>query len=299
MRDPYFQQWNVTIQKSVRDFLSLEAAYVGSKGSKLEFSRPVNVPLPGPGAIQDRRLWTRFAAGSYVENGGYSTYNAFQTKAEIRAWHGLTLLSSYAFAKSIDNLSADVQGYSSQDPNNNNGEKGPSDFDVRHRWVTSINYGLPFGKGSHGPLAYMVRDWEVGSIVTMQSGLPFSPTISTDSANTGTSLRPDRLGSGTVENRTLARDFDPTAFGVPAPYPFGNSGRNILNGRGFRNWDFIAVRNFRIREPLVLQFRSEFFNLTNTPAFGLPTANIQSPTVGQVLSAGEPRDIQFALKLIF
>ena len=299
MRDPYFQQWNVTIQKSIRDFLSIEAAYVGSKGTKLEFSRPINVPLPGPGNIQDRRLWTRFAAGTYVENGGYSTYNALQTKVEIRAWHGLSLLSSYAFAKSIDDLSADVQGYSSQDPNNNNGEKGPSDFDVRQRWVNSINYSLPFGKGSHGPVSYLIRDWELGSIVTMQSGLPFSPTISTDSANTGTSLRPDRLASGKVDDRALARDFDPTAFRLPALYTFGNSGRNILNGRGFRNWDFIAVRNFRIREPFVLQFRSEFFNLTNTPAFGLPTANIQSPTVGQVLSAGEPRDIQFALKLIF
>ena len=86
-------------------------------------SRPINVPLPGPGTIQDRRLWTRFAAGTYVENGGYSSYNALQTKVEIRAWQGLSLLSSYAFAKSIDNLSADVQGYSSQNPNNNNAEE--------------------------------------------------------------------------------------------------------------------------------------------------------------------------------
>ena len=148
MRDPYFQEWNVTMQKSIRDFLSIEAAYVGSKGTKLEFSRPINVPLPGPGNIQDRRLWTRFAAGTYVENSGYSTYNSLQTKVgDSCVARFESFLSSYAFAKSIDNLSADVQGFSSQDPNNNNGEKGPSDFDVKHRWVTSTNYAMPFGKG--------------------------------------------------------------------------------------------------------------------------------------------------------
>jgi hypothetical protein len=299
MRDPYFQQWNFAIQKSVKGFLSMEVSYVGSKGSKIEFSRPINVPAPGPGNIQGRRLWTRFAAGTYVEDSAYSTYNALQSKIEIRAWHGLTMLSSYAFAKSIDNLSADVQGYSSQDPNNNNAEKGPSDFDVRHRWVTSINYALPFGKQGSSIFSHVVRDWELGSIYTMQSGLPFTPSISTDPANTGTSRRPDRIGTGELATRTLSRDFDVSAFRVPAAYTYGNSGRNILYGRGFTNWDFIIVRNFHIKEPIVLQFRAEFFNFTNTPAFGAPVTNIQAATAGQILSAGEPRDVQFALKLLF
>lgn len=299
MRDPYFQQWNATIQRTIKSVFSLEASYLGSKGTKIEFSRPINVPLPGPGNIQDRRLWTRFAAGTYVEDGGYSSYNALQTKFEVRAWRGLTLLSSYAFAKSIDNLSGDVQTYSSQDPNNNNGEKGVSDYDVKHRWVTSLNYSIPFGKSWHNALGYLARDWELGSIITVQSGLPFTPSIATDPANTGTSLRPNRIGQGTVPERSLKRDFDPGAFQVPSLYTFGNSGRNILYGRGFKNWDFIVARTFHITEPLRLQFRGEFFNLTNTPAFGLPVANIQSATAGQILSAGEPRDVQLALKLMF
>ena len=133
----------------------------------------------------------------------------------------------------------------------------------------------------------------------MQSGLPFTPSIATDPANTGTSLRPDRIAKGTVDERTLVRDFDPTAFRVPAPFTYGNSGRNILRGRGFKNWDFVALRNFRFREQANLQFRAEFFNFTNTPAFGNPVTNIQSATVGRILSAGEPRDVQFALKLSF
>jgi hypothetical protein len=86
---------------------------------------------------------------------------------------------------------------------------------------------------------------------------------------------------------------------VPQAFTFGNSGRNILYRRGFKNWDFITVRNFPIREQLRLQFRAEFFNFTNTPAFGGPVTNIQAANVGQILSAGEPRDIQLGLKLIW
>jgi hypothetical protein len=154
-----------------------------------------------------------------------------------------------------------------------------------------------FAKGQNGVIAQIIKDWEIGSIFTVQSGLPFAPSIATDPANTGTSLRPDRIGSGTIKTRTLARDFDPSAFRVPQQFTFGNSGRNILYRRGFKNWDFIAVRNFPVRERLRLQFRGEFFNFTNTPAFGAPVANIQAANVGQILSAGDPRSIQLALKL--
>src|SRR5882724_6446579 len=165
MRDPYFQQWNVALQKVVAKVISLEGAYVASKGSKIEFSRPVNVPVPGPGTIQNRRLWTRFASGTYVEDGGYSSYHALQAKLEIRSWRGLSLLSSYAFAKSMDDMSVDNQGFSSQDPNNNNGEKAVSDYDVKHRFVNSLNYVLPFGRGSSNILAPVIRGWELGSII--------------------------------------------------------------------------------------------------------------------------------------
>ena len=150
-----------------------------------------------------------------------------------------------------------------------------------------------------GLAGHLARGWELGGILSLQTGLPFTPSISTDSANTGTSRRPDRIGDGAVERRTLARDFDPTAYRLPAQYSYGNSGRNILYRRGFKNLDLVVLRRFKLGERASLQFRAEFFNFTNTPAFGAPVSNIQSATVGQILSAGEPRDIQFALKLSF
>jgi hypothetical protein len=283
----------------VANVLSVEGAWVGSKGTRVEFSRPVNVPAPGPGDIQARRLWPRFASGSYVENSAYSSYNAFQMKVEMREWRGLSWLGSYAFAKSLDNLSSDVQGFASQDPNNNNAEKGPSDYDVRHRYVLSANYALPFARIGRGILSHLVKNWEIGSIFTAQSGLPFTPSISTDPANTGNSRRPDRVADGSIVERTLLRDFDPAAFRVPLAFTYGNGGRNILYRRGFKNWDFITARNFPLQERFRLQFRGEFFNFTNTPAFGAPVSNIQAGNVGQILSAGDGRSIQLALKLIW
>jgi hypothetical protein len=299
MADPYIQEWNFTVQKAIHKILSLEAGWVGSKGTKIEFSRPINIPDPGPGAIQSRRLWPVFASGTYVEDSGYSTYNSLQVKVQIRGWHGLTLLSSYAFAKSLDNLSSDVQGFSAQDPHNNNGEKGPSDYDQRHRWVTSLVYAIPLAAGRHDLLGRIAHGWEAGSIVTWQTNTPYTPGITSDPANTGNSKRPNRLASGSLPDPSINLWFNPAAFAVPAAFTYGNSGRNILYGPRRINWDALAMRNFQIKDRLRLQFRGEFFNFTNTVSLNGPVTNIQAGNAGHITSAGAPRDIQLALKLLF
>jgi len=297
MRDPYFQQWNVTLQKAFGRVLSLEASYVGNKGTKLESSRPINVPDPGPGAVQNRRAWTRFAGGNYVEDSGGSTYNALQAKAEVREWRGLTLLASYAWAKAIDDGTSDPQGSTVQDPNNLRAEKGPADIDIRHRFVASFVYRLPFGGRGWRRIA---ADWQVGSIVSLRTGLPMTPTIGADTAGTGrTNMRPDRVGTGVAAVRTLEMDFDLSAFRTPASYTYGSAGRNPIYRRPVRSWDFIASRRFRLHERTQLEFRAEFFNFTNTPAFDAPGLNIQAVNAGRIQSAGEPRDVQLALKLHF
>ncbi len=301
MNDPFYHEWNISLQKSFGDMLSLEAAYVGNKGDGIENSLLLNIPDPGPGSIQERRAWNRFGAGSFVDNSGFSSYHSLQMKAEVRSWRGLTLLAAYTFAKSIDNLSGDVQTSPMQDPNNPAAEKGLSNFDLRHRFTVSTSYTLPFGRTGTNPARYLIRDWEVGGILTIQTGLPFTPAMSARPANTGTDIRPDRIASGrlTGTQRTLDRDFDITAFQVPAAYTYGNSARNVLSSRGFTNLDLVVMRYFPISERTRVQFRSEFFNATNTPAFGNPVANIQAGTAGRILSAGPGREIQFGLKLIF
>ncbi len=303
MRTPYFQQWNLTLQKSIKSVLSVEAGYVASKGTKVEYSRPINRPSPGPGAIQARRPFPRLGDIFSVENSGFSSYQSLQAKVEIRSWRGLSFLGAYALSKSMDNISGDPQGDNLQNALRTDLEKAPSDFDTPQRFTFSGNYALPFGKGMTGPAGYVVRDWEIGAILTMQSGTPFTPVISADSANVGaTARRPDRISSGALEDRSLLRYYDVSAFRVPASFNYGNSGRNILYGPGFNNLDYMVMRNFRFsphwRENINLQFRAEFFNFSNTPRFGNPVTNIQTGTAGRILSASPAREIQFSLKLM-
>ena len=132
--------------------------------------------------------------------------------------------------------------------------------------------------------------------------MPFTPTTPLNTANTGRPQRPNRIGDGYLEDRSIAKWFDVSAFAIPDAYTYGNSGRNILDGPGRRLWDIGVYKNFSlhaVRESMRLQFRAEAFNFTNTPAFGNPVANIQAGNAGQILSAGEPRRVQLALKLMF
>jgi hypothetical protein len=163
----------------------------------------------------------------------------------------------------MDNISGDPHSDSVQNTLRTDLEKGPSDYDTPHRFTFSGNYALPFGKGMKGPAGYVMRDWEVSSIVTFQSGTPFTPAISVDSANVGATLRrPDRIASGKLENRSIDRYFDVSAFRVPTSFNYGNSGRNILYGPGFKNLDAMVIRNFRLslpwKEQSNLHFRAEF-----------------------------------------
>lgn len=145
--------------------------------------------------------------------------------------------------------------------------------------------------------------------MTVRSGLPFTPLVSVDISNTGTSNptggtanqnHPNRIGNGNLSSgQSIYNWFDLSAFKVPANYTYGNSGRDILYGPGFKNLDLNLSKNFVIREGKRLEFRAEAFNSSNTPHFNLPAANVDLPTAGRITSAGAPRQIQFGLKFIY
>ncbi len=298
---PYVQEWNFSIQKSIGGALALQAAYVGSKGTDLTFAAPVNVPPPGPGAIQARRQNTFFAGGTYLNNTGTSSYNALQMTAETRGWHGLYLLGAFTWSKSMDLQSGDYQGSPVQDPTNYRAEWGVSDFDIGARFTAASTYQIPLLANRKGFAGAVLGGWSVSNIFNFQSGGRFTPSISTDPANNGTTKRPNQVGEGALPNATINQWFNVAAFAVPANYTYGNSARNVLTGPGMRNWDFALFKNFRLGrwEAGRLQFRGEFFDFTNTPHFGNPVTNIQSSTAGKILSAGAPRSVQLSLKLLF
>ena len=185
------------------------------------------------------------------------------------------------------------------------------ELDLRHRLAVSLVYDLPFGPrqrwlgGANGFFPGLVRNWQVSSILTARSGQPFTPRLTIDNSNTGNvggffaHDRPNRVSDARLANPTPEQFFNVDAFEIPAPFSFGNSGRNILGGATLRTLDLALVRNIRIREETKLQFRMEFFNLLNRTNFDLPEGFVDRPTFGKIISAGPARQIQFALKLLF
>jgi len=137
--------------------------------------------------------------------------------------------------------------------------------------------------------------------MVLRSGRPFTPTISRDVSNTGIgSQRPNRSGSGKLDNPTIANWFDKTAFTLPANFTYGNSGANILREDRFKNLDLSLFKQFQFNERVRLQFRAEAFNLTNTASFSAPGTNIDTASGGLVTSTiSAPRNVQFGLKLNF
>ena len=186
--------------------------------------------------------------------------------------------------------------------------KGLSDYDIPQRLVVSYGYELPFGHGKRfmnsAPLLVdeLFGGWQVVGISTFQSGFPFTPYLGSNdpgNVNFAYDIRPNVIGNPSVSNCTPAQCFNVAAFGVPAPFTFGDAGRNILRGPGIQNWDFSVLKDFHISEARYLQFRSEFFNIFNHANFNNPNPYVDTPQGGQIFSAKDPRIIQFALKLYF
>src|SRR5262249_10167902 len=189
-----------------------------------------------------------------------------------------------------------------QDPNNMRAERGISTFNVASRFTFASTYAIPLLRQRLGLVHNVLGGWSLSTIITVQSGPPFTPSLSTNPSNTGTPNRPNRIADGSLPDPTINRWFDAAAFVLPAAYTYGNSGRDVLTGPGLANWDISLFKDFRLpwREGTKVQFRGEMYNFTNTPPFGLPVTNIQSPaTVGKVLRAGPARSAQLVLKVLF
>jgi hypothetical protein len=203
----------------------------------------------------------------------------------------------------MDNQSSDeISSSPVQNPANLQAEYGISDFNLASRFTLASTYQIPFFANSERLLRSTLGGWAMSNIITLQTGPVFLPTISTDPANTGTPMRPNRIGNGRLSHPTINDWFNVAAFAVPSLYTYGNSSRNVLTGPGLKDWDFALLKNFALHhlwENARLEFRGELFNFTNTPPFGLPQTNIQSTAAGKVLSSGSPREVQISLKLFF
>lgn len=191
--------------------------------------------------------------------------------------------------------------------------RGNSNFDTRHRFVSSGLWEIPVGRGRRwlnrgGVIDSILGGWQMSGLLSMQTGHPFTITVPNARQRLGStsiaSWWPDRIASGKLDNPTAQRWFDTSAFVSPrnadGSWHLGNAGRDILTGDGLFNVDAGLSKSFRIREHLSLQFRAEAFNLTNTPTLDDPIVNFESPDFGTVRSTiSIARQLQFALRLSF
>lgn len=298
---PYVQQWNLSLQQELGGGFTGQVSYVGSSSHDLYLQNNVDQPLPGPGSVQARRPLTAYSAINAYDPYVSAHYDALQSQLERRFSKGLTLLAAYTYAHGLDNDNS-----SRQDADDLSVEKASSSFDLRQRFVLSSVYELPFGKGKtflrDSRIGNIVAGgWQLSGIFTKQTGLPFTPIESVDASNTGTTERPNRIGSGVLTSgQSINEWFNVAAFTSPEEYTFGNSGRNILRGPGLTNTDLGLSRIIPVTERIHMEFRAEAFNLFNTPQFGLPNATLGTSTVGTITTTlNAQRELQFALRVAF
>ena len=301
MRMGQDQHWSFGIQQQLSENMAVEVNYVGNKSTFLNSNIRINDPPAGPGSVQTRRPYNIFGTINYDGQDGTSIYHALQASLRRHYSSGFWFLGSYTFSSCLQRNQQAVLG------GDGFYEKYIADIDVPQNFAFSAGYELPFGKGkpfmgNAGKLAEgLIGGWQVQGVLDLHTGRPYTPTVGRDVANIGLGgQRPIRKGSGKLSHPTLSKWFDTSAFTVPANYTYGNSGTNILFRDFNKDFDFSLFKNFQVTERTRLEFRAEFFNLTNTPVFDAPVTNIDGASAGRVTStANTPRQIQFALKLNF
>ncbi|MBB5061942.1 TonB-dependent receptor [Granulicella mallensis] len=261
----------------------------------LQSVRPFNGTLPGITSI------------TQTYSHGVSYYNAGEIAFQRRISQGLTFNVNYTLAHMLDNaadLNQDNQaGYGLIPSLISTYDYGNSDADVRNRLAGSFNYDLPFGKSLTGYKKAIAGGWKTNGILVWQSGLPFTVQNNVPQINTGAGDdRPNLVGNPTLSHPNNTQYFNVAAF---QPQAFGTAGdapRNPLHGPHYRHFDFSAFKEFPVHKDLHLEFRTEIFNLTNTASFAVPNAALGTNGVGSVSGDAPyytPREIQFALKLLF
>ena len=299
------KQFNLMLEKEFGGNV-VSAGYIGARGDRLQQGVNFNLAPPGPGAIDPRRpyapLYPRMANATVLMNVASSTYNAAQFVFNRRYKDGLTLTTHYTWAHAQETRLTPWDFSLSETGDTPN-------FDIRHHWVLTSNYELPWGKNLTGIAHGFLSNWQLNASASWQSGVAFTIVNAASRTNTGAAtggVGPDRpmlIGNPVLpkSQQTIQRWFNTDAFAAAPQFTPGNIGYSLLHGPAQRRLDLSIFKDLPVSESSKLQLRAECYNVTNTANFYLPDNNFGSSGFGSISSTGNsiPRQMQFGIKYLF
>ena len=304
-------QWSASLDRQLWDGGGFEIQYLGSHSYHLDRNYYNNTPLvPGPGPVNARRPNQRFGPIRTITNDLIGNYESLNLIFRQRMRRGLQMQASYTWAHTLDVSSDSNNSGTPMNPYLWKGDYGNSNWDIRHRFLLTFVYDIPFFRGVNPVLKGAFGGWQANGVVTVQTGFPFNVSTSTDTANTAASgtYRPNLVHAPTDNcgRGHLIGCIDATAFTLQNLYPiapnnfaYGNAGRNLLYGPGSETVNFSIFKNFPIRERLKFQFRFETFAFLNRTNFSNPSSTFGTGTFGNITGASGNRNIQLGAKLLF
>ncbi len=355
----YVMQWNMNIQRELASNLTASAAYVGSRGVHMIFraddintTQPINGstppylwPMPPANGTPNPTISPSIGRMDTLQWNNDSYFDGLEMQIEKRMSRGFQVQGSYTWSRAIDGGDGSIASDSFVNSIPSlfyflpKYRRAPSDFNITHNLTINYLWNIPVSSSWQGPIAWAAKGWQLGGIMQIKSGMPFTPLIGGDPLGLNSSspfAYPDRLtgpGCSTPVNSQNANNYIKLpCFTLPVSTPaiaancapfvqngttvlqgtctnlLGNGGRNEIYGPGLVDFDFSVVKDTHIRERLNLQFRAEMFNVFNRSNFNPPLVNnvlfgqdgSANPAAGALDSTSTTsREIQFALKLIF
>jgi hypothetical protein len=317
-KNPRSYTYTLGLQEPLTKTLILDAMYIGSIQNHLQGSININQPTPGAGTaaqVTARSPYPVFGPIAFTQFGFNGRYNSLQMKVSQSATRNLSLLASWVWSHSTDDLGPFTNQFVRSTG------AGSSAFDIRHRIVASAVYTPPLGKGqdymNHGVAAAILGGWQVSPLVQWQTGVPMTATLSGNYSNTNDAVaRPNMTASpnGHAPHK-VTEWFDTSVFQVPvasgktgATYTFGNEPRGAITGPGLTDVDLSLVRRIQVKEWFNTELRFEAFDIFNHPNWAAPNlvadggssfGTINSTVTQQNQTGGDKRSLQFAVKVTF
>jgi hypothetical protein len=307
----WVRQWNMNVQRTLGHNLVLEVAYTGSQSRHEHKRYNLNQPREGTSPQVERLPYPQFAPGILTSSDtGRGEFHGVSLRVDKRFSGGLFFNSSYQWSRNMDNNSGEIEANDTAFAWDHDADWALSRYDRTHRSSVAFGYELPWGTGKRwlsngGPVQYVFGNWQVSGAMRLQSGIPFSVSVS--ALQPLGSFVPQRADfapgreadQGKLKNPTPERWFDASAYTVPAAGFQGRAGRNTLRGPAFNRTDISFSKRFPFATGRRFEFRTEIYNLFNNTNFGTPPSNISNPTVGIITNADEARYIQLAMRLVW